>query len=345
MNVFVCLCFCCVLVQRVYCVYACVIISLAMCLCMCVVRDADGEFLLAEAALHLPQWVTPRAALRRVLLADGRVLLVPRPTRPDQLLLTPPALLQHAAVEAAAAADRRAAMALPPRAWAAVQKRVLRAAAASAQRHVCGATLPMAAAHVLQTPCLVAAAVRYYAQRDVVSMAALRRMHMFAAVDAPMVTVPIRLTRQLYAMLMHGTMVSVIHVHFFLLLLFSFWYSELIFMGVGATACATTGELKPPPRSGFVLPPVDRIVERRYATPLLVSLFFGSHFAFLRVCFVCANPHMHVVLCVLYGFWDLSMCILFWMIVFLLLFSRERIYACVCVCVCVYIYMCMCVCA
>lgn len=43
--------------------------------------DNDGEFLLIEAALHLPKWLKPEVADNRIWLYDGAVHILPLPSR------------------------------------------------------------------------------------------------------------------------------------------------------------------------------------------------------------------------------------------------------------------------
>jgi hypothetical protein len=50
-------------------------------LMMIQVWDNDGEFLLIEAAYHLPRWLKPESAANRVWLRGGNVHLVPPPGR------------------------------------------------------------------------------------------------------------------------------------------------------------------------------------------------------------------------------------------------------------------------
>ncbi|KAJ2663411.1 hypothetical protein IWW48_001294 [Coemansia sp. RSA 1200] len=45
------------------------------------VRDADGEFLLAEAAMHIPHWLTPENSSNRVFIYKGRLHIVPLSTK------------------------------------------------------------------------------------------------------------------------------------------------------------------------------------------------------------------------------------------------------------------------
>ncbi|KAJ1959163.1 hypothetical protein GGI12_004479 [Dipsacomyces acuminosporus] len=41
------------------------------------VCDADGEFLLAEAAMHIPHWLTPENSSNRVFIHKGRLHIIP----------------------------------------------------------------------------------------------------------------------------------------------------------------------------------------------------------------------------------------------------------------------------
>lgn len=52
------------------------------------IEDADGEFLLIEAAHALPRWVQPEVAAHRVWIHDGRLELVPSSLRPTEQLHT-----------------------------------------------------------------------------------------------------------------------------------------------------------------------------------------------------------------------------------------------------------------
>lgn len=49
----------------------------------CRVTDADGEFLLIEAALEAPRWLTPANAENRCWIVGGAVHLLPRPRPPE----------------------------------------------------------------------------------------------------------------------------------------------------------------------------------------------------------------------------------------------------------------------
>ena len=56
--------------------------------------DNDGEFLLIEAALHLPKWLKPEVASNRVWLHQGSVHLLPLPSRHNPNLPAQPTLAE-----------------------------------------------------------------------------------------------------------------------------------------------------------------------------------------------------------------------------------------------------------
>ena len=47
------------------------------------VFDADGEFVLVEAADVLPNWVSPKTAERKVWIYDGKVIVLDEKTSAD----------------------------------------------------------------------------------------------------------------------------------------------------------------------------------------------------------------------------------------------------------------------
>jgi hypothetical protein len=49
------------------------------------IEDADGEFMLVEAALHIPSWLEPETAQNRVFLYLGEIHVLPPPTNPAEL--------------------------------------------------------------------------------------------------------------------------------------------------------------------------------------------------------------------------------------------------------------------
>ena len=51
--------------------------------------DEDGEFLLAEAAYHIPRWLKPETAPHRIFLRAGAVHIVPLPSSPADIGVLP----------------------------------------------------------------------------------------------------------------------------------------------------------------------------------------------------------------------------------------------------------------
>jgi len=52
-------------------------------------EDNDGQFLLAEAAYQIPEWLDPENAINRVFIRGGKLHIVPIPTSPSDFLLLP----------------------------------------------------------------------------------------------------------------------------------------------------------------------------------------------------------------------------------------------------------------
>lgn len=53
------------------------------------VKDNDGEFLLIEAADFLPKWLEPETSENRVFLYQGKLHIVPLPTKPSEITIFP----------------------------------------------------------------------------------------------------------------------------------------------------------------------------------------------------------------------------------------------------------------
>jgi len=53
------------------------------------VRDADGQFLLIEAADYLPSWLSPKTSANRVFLRGGHLHLIPYPRSPAEFAFLP----------------------------------------------------------------------------------------------------------------------------------------------------------------------------------------------------------------------------------------------------------------
>ena len=52
-------------------------------------KDSDGEFLLIEASLTIPKWLTPENSDNRVWLCNGVFHIIPKARTPMELLVLP----------------------------------------------------------------------------------------------------------------------------------------------------------------------------------------------------------------------------------------------------------------
>ncbi|GJP32367.1 hypothetical protein CLOM_g16963 [Closterium sp. NIES-68] len=125
-------------------------------------RDADGDFVLIEAADALPRWLSPSCSRNRLLLRQGRLHLVhPRLRRPPY---------RHASLHAALAAVRSAHE--PTEASEKIHRAVMRRleglpGTALAAVHTARCRLPIRAAQVLHLdPSLVPLAAHAFLQSD-----------------------------------------------------------------------------------------------------------------------------------------------------------------------------------
>lgn len=51
--------------------------------------DSDGQFLLIEAALVIPSWVTPENSENRIWISKGDIHIIPLPRNPMEMVLLP----------------------------------------------------------------------------------------------------------------------------------------------------------------------------------------------------------------------------------------------------------------
>ncbi|SPO20935.1 related to SGT1 protein [Ustilago trichophora] len=180
------------------------------------VEDEDGQFLLIEAADHLPYWVTPEAVTNRVWIFDGHLHLIPphhKSNDDDSIsssnaveLVTDKSTVTRASDDIEAAAFARA-YEFP--------------SAAGPHHHRTLAYLPHRVARVLAAdPQLIANCVTSVQSRDIVSSRSGSRLVHFpppphnptastagdasaTTNDNDIVLTPVRLTRHLYAQLLY----------------------------------------------------------------------------------------------------------------------------------------------
>ncbi|XP_067935926.1 protein ecdysoneless homolog isoform X2 [Watersipora subatra] len=163
-------------------------------------QDSDGEFLLIEAANHLPEWVTPETATNRVYLYEGELHLIPLASSPADI--TPLATgcpTIKAAVQCVSACNKvtRASQAVQD----SISKRLCRyPEQAAADIHSTTCYVPVSAAQLLaDDPQLISSATRAFYLRDPIDVKACQNMCYFPPDNR--VSVKVRLTRCLYAQL------------------------------------------------------------------------------------------------------------------------------------------------
>ncbi|KAJ2777976.1 hypothetical protein H4R18_004876 [Coemansia javaensis] len=157
------------------------------------VRDSDGEFLLAEAAMHIPQWLTPENSENRVFMREGRLHIIPlSPVTAGGmgLVCALDAVADAGTPTLAPAAAEDAAFARLSRYPDKIRESVHRARC----------KVPVAVARALAAePQLIAAAAEAFFARDPAQMRACERMEQFP--PEPSATVMVRFNRVQYAKL------------------------------------------------------------------------------------------------------------------------------------------------
>lgn len=164
------------------------------------VCDADGEFLLIEAADALPDWANPETCEQRVYLVNGGLQLIQNSTNTSKNQRLPMATAVHririnptlyrCSKEIQNCIDGRLKEFQPAATHVSIHRQIVQ--------------LPQNAAHLLkQRPSLIASAVRAFCERDSLDTKALRTMRYFPP-ESPRIRTNIAFTRCLYAMLMHS---------------------------------------------------------------------------------------------------------------------------------------------
>ncbi|KAL7731722.1 hypothetical protein ACLKA6_018084 [Drosophila palustris] len=163
------------------------------------VCDADGEFLLIEAADVLPDWASPETCEQRVYIVNGGLQLIQNSTASQSKLL-PMSMAVHR-------------IRLNPTLYRCspdiqncieARLREFQAAERHSSIHRQIVELPQNAAQLLkQRPGLVASAVRAFCERDTLDTKAIRSMRYFPP-ESKRIRTNVAFTRCLYAMLMHS---------------------------------------------------------------------------------------------------------------------------------------------
>ncbi|XP_034482713.1 protein ecdysoneless [Drosophila innubila] len=164
------------------------------------VCDADGEFLLIEAADVLPDWASPETCEQRVYIVNGGLQLIQNSMTTGQSKLLPMSMAVHR-------------IRLNPTLYRCSQDiqnciearlREFQDAVRHASIHRQIVELPQNAAQLLkQRPGLVASAVRAFCERDTLDTKAIRSMRYFPP-ESQRIRTNVAFTRCLYAMLMHS---------------------------------------------------------------------------------------------------------------------------------------------
>ncbi|KAK7456517.1 hypothetical protein BaRGS_00039373 [Batillaria attramentaria] len=164
------------------------------------VTDNDEEFLLIEAADHLPKWLNPETAENRVYISNGVLHVIPMPESPSDVNSFP---LFTPSVEEAVGLVRnnnlntQASQAIQD----ALRKRIDSFPAKIQENsHFANVYVPVNVAAILaERPSLISAAVQAFYYRDPVELKVCRTMNHFKPEN--MVVTRVRFTQCLYAQL------------------------------------------------------------------------------------------------------------------------------------------------
>ncbi|KAF1861966.1 hypothetical protein Lal_00026464 [Lupinus albus] len=159
--------------------------------------DNDGEFLLIEAALHLPRWLNPDTSTHRVFLRNGDLHIIPKTRLPNPTLLDSLKFLidsgsESKATEPVQRAVKNRTSEYPERARINMQRVRVR--------------VPVSVAMVLKhEPCLISFAVEGFYDRDVDTMKFAAKMERFLGKGSEggdeLVVVTVMMSRAMYAQL------------------------------------------------------------------------------------------------------------------------------------------------
>lgn len=162
--------------------------------------DTDGEFLLIEAAFHLPRWINPDNSQNRVFIRCGELHIVPKHRFPSK-----PSFLDSLSFLKNCSGESRA----PDSVQSALQSRVSEyPERARKNTHRVTLRVPVSVAQVLKhEPCLISLAVEGFYDRDIDSMKYAAKMEKFLAGGngEELVRVSVRMSRAMYAQLVQQT--------------------------------------------------------------------------------------------------------------------------------------------
>ncbi|KAK9231472.1 hypothetical protein WN943_021707 [Citrus x changshan-huyou] len=163
------------------------------------VWDSDGEFLLIEAAFHLPRWLNPDNSENRLFIRRGDLHIIPKTSLPDPTLVDSLNFLinnenESRASEAIQNAVKRKISDYPHR--------------AKRNMHNVRVRVLVSVAQVLKhEPCLISLAVEGFYDRDIDTMKYAAKMERFLSKgkEEELVLVNVKMSRAMYAQLMQQT--------------------------------------------------------------------------------------------------------------------------------------------
>ncbi|KAJ0703635.1 putative Ecd family protein [Helianthus annuus] len=164
------------------------------------VWDTDGEFLLIEAAFHLPKWLNPETSTNRIFIRGGDLHIVPKSHFPSVPILFDSLsyVLTH---EEQTKAPSSVQLAIKNRIGDYPDRAVK-------NMHRVTVRVPVSVAKILKhEPCLISLAVEGFYDRDIDSMKYAARMERFLPNKSSeeIVEVSVVMSRAMYAQLMQQT--------------------------------------------------------------------------------------------------------------------------------------------
>ncbi|KAK0603902.1 hypothetical protein LWI29_009917 [Acer saccharum] len=163
------------------------------------VWDSDGEFLLIEAAFHLPRWLKPENSDNRMFIRRGHVHIIPRKSLPNPSLADSLNFLINRDEESLAGEAVQNAI------KSRIEEYPLRA---KRNMHNVRVRVPVLVAQVLKhEPCLISLAVEGFYDRDIDTMKYAAKMERFLSKGKgeELVLVNVKMSRAMYAQLMQQT--------------------------------------------------------------------------------------------------------------------------------------------
>ncbi|XP_076882080.1 protein ecdysoneless homolog [Bidens hawaiensis] len=164
------------------------------------VWDTDGEFLLIEAAFHLPKWLNPETSTNRIFIRGGSLHIIPKnhfpsdPTLFDSLSYLSTHEDKTKASSSVQSAIKNRIQDYPDRAVKNMHRVTVR--------------VPISVAQILKhEPCLISLAVEGFYDRDIDSMKYAASMERFLPNKSndEIVEVSVLMSRAMYAQLMQQT--------------------------------------------------------------------------------------------------------------------------------------------